>query len=127
MDAVQADLDKALALDPDYWVSHEQRGYLLVIREQYDAAATEFALALKQYPENGGLRWSYALALRKLGRSEEAAGEVITAFRMDRGFMFQKLGILRRLGYLAAIAPDADPRPAIMDAARACMLDERCG
>jgi tetratricopeptide (TPR) repeat protein len=127
LDAVQADLDKALALDPDYWVSHEQRGYLLVIREQYDAAATEFALALKQYPENGGLRWSYALALRKLGRSEEAAGQGITAFRMDRGFMFQKLGMLRRLGYLAAIAPDADPRPAIMDAARACMLDERCG
>ncbi|MBR1211150.1 tetratricopeptide repeat protein [Bradyrhizobium sp. JYMT SZCCT0180] len=127
LDAVQADLDKALALDPDYWVSHEQRGHLLVIREQYDAAATEFALALKQYPENGGMRWSYAMALRKLGRSEEAAGEGITAFRMDRGFMFQKLGMLRRLGYLAAIAPDADPRPAIMDAARACMLDERCG
>jgi tetratricopeptide (TPR) repeat protein len=127
LDAVQADLDKALALDPDYWVGHEQQGHLLFVREQYDSAATEFALALKQFPGNGSMRWFYARILRKLGRNEEAAGEVITAFRLDRGFMFGKLDMLRKLGYLAAIAPDADPRPAIMDAARACMLDERCG
>jgi tetratricopeptide (TPR) repeat protein len=127
LDLVQADLDKALALDSDYWVSHEQQGHLLFIRREYDGAAAELALALKQHPENGEMRWYYALTLRKLGRNEQAAGEVITAFRLDRGFMLNKLGMLRKLGYLAAIAPDADPRPALMDAARACMLDERCG
>jgi tetratricopeptide (TPR) repeat protein len=127
LDPVQADVEKALALDPDYWVGHEQQGHVLFIRGQYDAAARELALALKQFPENGGMRWYYALTLRKLGRNEEAAGEIITAFRLDRGFMFEKLGMLRKLGYLAAIAPDADPRPALMDAARACMLDEKCG
>ena len=49
------------------------------------------------------------------------------AFRLDPGFMINKLGMLRKYGYLAAIAPGADPRAALMDAARACMLDERCG
>lgn len=127
LDLVQADAEKALALDPDYWVGHEQQGHVLFIRGHYAAAAAELALALKQFPENGGMRWYHALILRKLGRIEEAAGEVITAFRLDRGFMLDKLGMLRKLGYLAAIAPDADPRPALMDAARACMLDERCG
>jgi tetratricopeptide (TPR) repeat protein len=127
LDAVQDDIDKALALDPDYWVSHEQQAHLHFVREQYEAAATEFARALKQVPNSGPLRWHYALTLRKLGRGEEAAGEVITAFRLDRGFMLNKLGMLRKRGYLAAIAPDTDPRPALMDAARACMLDESCG
>jgi tetratricopeptide (TPR) repeat protein len=127
LDAVQDDIDKALALDPGYWVSHEQQAHLHFVREQYEAAATEFARALKQVPNNGPLRWHYALTLRKLGKGEEAAGEVITAFRLDRGFMLNKLGMLMKRGYLAAIAPDTDPRPALMDAARACMLDESCG
>jgi tetratricopeptide (TPR) repeat protein len=126
-DAVQADLDKALALDPDYWASHEQLGYLHFGRNQYDLAGAEFARALSQFPGNGDLRWNYALTLRKLGRNEEAAEQAITAFRLDRGFMANKLAMLRKYGYLAATAPDADPRPALMDAARACMLDERCG
>lgn len=126
-DLIQDDLDKASALDPDYWVVHEKLGYLHDIRKQFDLAATEFARALKQFPGNGRMRWEYALVLRRLGRSEEAAGEAITAFRLDPGFMVNKLGMLRKRGYLAAIKPDADPRPALMDAVRACMLDERCG
>jgi tetratricopeptide (TPR) repeat protein len=127
LEAIQDDLDKAFALDPDYGVGHEQQAYLHFTRKQYDAAATEFSRALTQFPSDGGMRWRYALTLRKLGRSDEAAGQAITAFRMDPGFMFNTLGMLRKRGYLLAIAPDVDPRPAIMDAARACMLDEECG
>jgi tetratricopeptide (TPR) repeat protein len=127
LDVIQDDLDKALALDPDYWVSHQQQAQLHFVREQYDLAATEFAYAVKQFPSNGRVRWQYATMLRKLGRGEEAATEATTAFRLDPGFMFNQLGMLRKRGYLADIAPDADPRPALMDAARACMLDERCG
>jgi len=85
LDAVQDDLNKALALDPDFWSAHEQQGYLHFVREQYDMAATEYARGLKQYPKNGHMRWMYALALRKLERGEEAASEAITAFRMDPG------------------------------------------
>jgi tetratricopeptide (TPR) repeat protein len=127
LDAIQDDLDRALALDPDYWVSHEQQAHLHSIRGKNDLAATELALALKQFPGNGGMRWQHALVLRKLGRGEEAAEEAITSFRMDPGFMINKLGMLTKRGYLAAISPDTDPRPALMDAARACMLDEECG
>jgi tetratricopeptide (TPR) repeat protein len=125
--AIQDDLDKAIALDPDYWLCRGQQAELYFFRRQFDLAVTEFARALKQYPINGGMRWNYALALRELGRGEEAAAEAITAFRLDPDFMANKLGALRKRGYLAAIAPDADPRPALMDAVRACMLDEGCG
>jgi tetratricopeptide (TPR) repeat protein len=127
LDAVQDDLDKALALDPDYWVSHEQQARLLFIQGQYDNAAKEFARAVKQFPDNGSMRWLYATTLRKLGRREEAAGEAIIAFRVDPGFMANQLRMLRKRGYLAAIPPGTDPRPALMDAVRACMLDENCG
>jgi tetratricopeptide (TPR) repeat protein len=125
--AIQDDLDKAIALDPDYWFSRDQQANLYFFHEQFDLAAPEFVRALKLYPINGAMRWKYALALRELGRGEEAAAEAITAFRLDPGFMVNKLGALRKRGYLAAIAPDADPRPALIDAVRACMLDEGCG
>src|ERR1700730_11779236 len=125
--AIQDDLDKALALDPDYWLSRQEQGELYLRRGQFELAVTEFARALKQFPINGSLRWTYARTLRRLGRREEAADEAITAFRLDPGFIVDKLSALRKRGYLAAIAPDADPRPALMDAVRACMLDEDCG
>jgi tetratricopeptide (TPR) repeat protein len=125
--AIQDDLDKAIALDPDCWVSRGEQAELYFFHKQFDLAVPEFVRALKQYPINGPMRWKYALALRELGRDEEAAAEAITAFRMDTVFMLNKLSALRKRGYLAAIAPDADPRPALMDAVRACMLDEGCG
>lgn len=127
INAIQDDLDKAVALEPDYWFSRNQQAQLYFVREEYELAATEFARALKGYPINGAMRWKYALSLRKLGRGEEAASEAVAAFQLDPGFMANKAGVLRKRGYLAAIAPDSDPRPALMDAARACMLDEDCG
>ncbi|MFB9264681.1 tetratricopeptide repeat protein [Bradyrhizobium erythrophlei] len=127
LDAVQDDLTKALALAPDYWFSLNQQAHVHFIGHQYELAAEEYARALKGYPINGTMRWKYAITLRKLGRGEEAAAEAITSFNVDPGFMEEKLGVLQKRGYLAAIPPDTDPRPALMDAVRACMLDEDCG
>ncbi|MGY4313064.1 tetratricopeptide repeat protein [Bradyrhizobium sp. JR3.5] len=126
LSAAQDDLDKALALDPDYWFSLNQQAMLHFGRREYQVAAAEFARALKGYPINGTMRWYYAKTLRALGKNEEAASEGITAFQLDPGFMEWELGELQKRGYLAAIAADTDPRPAVIDAVHACMLDEDC-
>lgn len=126
MKAVQDDLDKAFALDPDYWFTLKVQANLLLVHGEYELAAAYFVRALKGYPINGGMRWSYAATLRHLGRREEAVTEATTAFRLDPGFMEQKLRYLRERGYFVPVKSDTDLRPAIMDAVRACMLDEGC-
>jgi hypothetical protein len=72
------------------------------------------------------MRWWHAMTLRLLGRSDEAAEEAVMAFRVDPGFMFGKVRTLQKLGLLPTVSSDSDQMPAIYDAARACMLDERC-
>ncbi len=67
---------------------------------------------------------------RRYGNSdggEEAVTEATTAFRLDPGFMREKLKYLRERGYFVPTESETDLRPAIMDAVRACMIDEGCG
>jgi tetratricopeptide (TPR) repeat protein len=125
-DVVQKDLDQALALDPDFWFARDQQARVHFYSERYDAAAAEFARALQQFPDNGTVHWWRAMTLRKLGRTEEASVEAVNAFEVDPGFMFSKVHMLQARGYLPALAPNADPMPALDDAARACMLDQEC-
>jgi tetratricopeptide (TPR) repeat protein len=125
-DVVQADLDRSLAADSNYWVSQEVAGRFHFYGKDYQTAAQEFAHAIELAPDNGMLRWWHAMALHQLGRLEDAAEEAATAFRLDRDFMFQKLPMLQQRGYLPTLSPNVDPRPALLDAARACMLDEGC-
>ncbi len=54
-------------------------------RKNYAAAEPEFARSLAIYPINGEMRWWHAMTLRLLGRSDEAAEEAVTAFRVDPG------------------------------------------
>jgi hypothetical protein len=72
------------------------------------------------------MRWWHAITLRKLGRLDDASAEAVTAFRVDPGFMFEKAPALQQHGYLPAPTAGVDPRPALYDAALACMLDEGC-
>jgi tetratricopeptide (TPR) repeat protein len=127
MKSVQDDIDQAIALDPDYWFALNMQARLFLVRGEYASAAAYYVRALKGYPINGGMRWRYATALRQLGRGEEAITEATTAFRLDPGFMRDKLRDLRKFGYFVPTESEADLRPAIMDAVRACMIDERCG
>ena len=126
MNVVQDDLDKSFALDPDFWLALKLQGHVHFSSGHYEAEATELGRAAKQYPDNGELRWSYARMLRKLGRVEDASAEAIAAFEVDPRFMFSKVQMLRTRGYLPELAPNADPKPALQDAARACMLDQEC-
>jgi tetratricopeptide (TPR) repeat protein len=126
LDAVQADLDKSLAADANIWFSHGLAARVHFYRKNYAAAEPEFARALAIYPINGEMRWWHAMTLRLLGRSDAAAEEAVTAFRVDPGFMFGKVRTLQKLGFLPTLSSDSDQMPAIYDAARACMLDEHC-
>jgi tetratricopeptide (TPR) repeat protein len=126
MDEAQADIDRSFAADPNYWFSQGLAGRLHFYGRRYDAAATAFARAVELYPANGTMRWWHAQALRKLGQSENAATEAVSAFRVDPGFMFDKADALRQHGFLILPAAGIDPRPAFYDAARACMLDDQC-
>lgn len=126
LDAVQADLDKSLAADPDIWFSHGIEGRVFFYRKDYNAAEKEFGRSLAIYPINGFIHWWRAMTLRALGRSDDAAAEAVTAFQADRGFMFGKMSSLQKFGFLPTLSGEADPRPALYDAARACMLDEKC-
>jgi tetratricopeptide (TPR) repeat protein len=125
-DVVQTDLDRSLALDSSYWLSLELAARVHFYDENYQSAAAEFARAIELFPINGTMRWWHAMTLRKLGRLEDASAEAVTAFRVDSGFMREKAPALRQHGYLLAQTPGVDPRPALYDAALACMLDEGC-
>lgn len=125
-DQVQADLDRSLAADASYWFSLGLAGRVHFYGKNYDAAAAEFDRSIELYPINGQMRWWHAMTLRMLGRSDEAAAEAVTAFEVDPGFMSQKVRDLKKYGLLLPLAPNADPKPMLLDAARACMLDDRC-
>jgi tetratricopeptide (TPR) repeat protein len=125
-DEVQADLDKSFAADPDVWFSHGVEGRVLFYRKDYSAAEKEFGRSLSIYPVNGFIHWWRAMTLRALGRSDDAAAEAVTAFQVDPGFMFSKASTLEKFDFLPSLSGDTDPRPAFYDAARACMLDEKC-
>lgn len=126
LDTVQADLDKSLAADPGVWFSHGIEGRVYFYRKDYDLAETEFARSLAIYPINGVMRWWHAMTLRQLGRSDDAVSEAVTAFHVDPGFMVNKIPALEEFGFLPTLTREVDPRPALYDAARACMLDEKC-
>jgi tetratricopeptide (TPR) repeat protein len=125
-ETIQADLDRALADDPDYWLSLDVQGRVFYYTKRYAVAVDQFTRSIAQYPVHGELRWWKAMALRELGRIEEATVEAVTAFEVNPAFMFRKSDTLRKHGYLPKIADNVDPRPAHYDAARACMLDDRC-
>jgi tetratricopeptide (TPR) repeat protein len=126
LDAVQVDLDKSLAADPDIWFSHGIEARVYFYRKDYSAAEREFGRSLAIYPINGTMHWWHAMTLRQLGRPDDAAAEAVTAFQVDPGFMFKKISTLQKFGFLPTLSRDADPTPALYDAARACMLDEEC-
>jgi tetratricopeptide (TPR) repeat protein len=124
---VEEDVKRSIELDPDFWRARYVQAQIYYHSGQYDDAAREFARGIELYPINGTMRWWRATTLRKLGRIEEAQSEAITAFEVDPGFMLQKIGMLRRQGYLPELRPDADVASAVADAIRACMLDAECG
>jgi tetratricopeptide (TPR) repeat protein len=127
LDVIQADIDKSLALEPDYWLGHDQQAHMHSRMNRPEAALAEYAKAAELNPKMGVLRWRRALVLRDLGRVDDATSEALIGLDSDRDLFWRKARALTERGYLSGIRSNPDPTmPAIRDAVRACMLDERC-
>lgn len=132
---VQEDLDKALALEPNYWLAHKVIAGVHARAKRYEAAVEEYGIAAKLNPQNGILLWWRAMSLRELGRVEEAMADALAAIDSDVNLLNEKLLVLQQSGYLQEVHPNASTPDAlrdavieaVRDAVRACMLDERCG
>jgi tetratricopeptide (TPR) repeat protein len=124
---VESDLLAALSFDPKHWFAHETVGYRAFYQSRYEAAVDSFARAVELIPQRGQTRWFRALALRALGRMEEATADAIAAVTVDLAFFRYKAEELKEKGYLREVGLATDPTPIVHDAVRACMLDRRCG
>lgn len=125
-DLAQADLDKALSYDADFWFLHHVQGRLYFYSHRYEDAVASLTRALARYSGNGDTYWTRALALRELHRTAEAEGDALRAVAVDRDFVLGKTDNLVKLGYLLPGPINSDTAAAMRDAVRACMLDERC-
>jgi len=120
------DINRSIAIDPNLWRARDIQAQMFFHDGRYDDAEREFAKGIELYPINGTMRWFRATILRKLERVDEATTEAITAFDVDRGFMFLKLKMLHGRGYFPELRDDADIADAVSDAVAACMLDKEC-
>jgi tetratricopeptide (TPR) repeat protein len=125
-DLAQADLEKALSYDADFWFLHHVQGRLYFYTHRYQDAVASLTRALARYSVNGDTYWMRALALRELHRATEAERDALTAVAVDRRFMFGKTDTLVKLGYLLPGPITGDASAPLRDAVRACMLDEGC-
>ena len=125
-DLAQADLDKALSYDADFWFLHHVQGRVYFYTHRYEDAVASFTRALARYSGDGATYWTRALALRELHRTADAERDALTAVAVDRRFMFGKTDTLVKLGYLLPGPINSDASAPMRDAVRACMLDERC-
>jgi tetratricopeptide (TPR) repeat protein len=131
---VQTDVDKALSLEPKYWLAHHTNGRLHFYARRYDTAAAEFAVAAKLAPTNGEPLWWRSMALRKLDRFDEATADALAAIEVDKDMWSAKTYVMKQYGYLQGVRVEtptveafrAGVRELVRNAVAACMLDERC-
>jgi tetratricopeptide (TPR) repeat protein len=124
---IMADLDRARALDPDFWLAFDVLGRVQFYAKHYEAAAETFAREAKLKPNDGETRWWRAISLRAAGRSEEAKSEALATLDIDPGYILRaKFSKLQKVGYLPPGRPDAITREGMRDAVVACMIDARC-
>jgi tetratricopeptide (TPR) repeat protein len=126
IELAQSDIDRAMALDSDYWLVHEQMGRAHLQAHRQEAALASYTRAMELNPADGSLRWRRALVLRGLDRVDEAIAEAAAAVERDPDFLQRKLLDLVKRGYLIH-QPTPPSKAAIRDAVLACMLDEDCG
>ncbi len=126
-DLAKADLEKALSYAPDFWILHNLLGRVYLYTKEYERAVDSLTRSLALRPTySSSAYWSRALALRALHRTDEAEVDALKAVTSDDGFLRKKLLTLNKLGYFQPPNTAADFMPAVRDAVRACMLDERC-
>ena len=79
----QAEIERALATPPIMPGLHNARGVLLLHRSQWGEAAEAFRRVLAAEPLHAEARINLALALREMGRRDEALHEMETAERQE--------------------------------------------
>ena len=125
------DVNKALALTPEYWLPHQSIGLVHLNSKSYEAAAAEFAKAAQLNPTAGDPLWWRAMSLRMLSRFDEATETALKAMEVDNDVARSKINVLVKQGYLPHAAPENATQQSIADYVRdavtACMMDENCG
>lgn len=125
-DRAQAELEKALSYDPDFWFLHNLLGANLLYMHEYERALASFDRAIELNPKSGSSYWQRALTLRALKRTDEAMESAQHALDSEPAFIGRIGPQLVKLGYLQAETNGSDLAPMVHDAVRACMLDEKC-
>jgi tetratricopeptide (TPR) repeat protein len=122
-----ADLDKAIADDPEFWLLHHTQARVFYYTQRDEDAVRAETRAVALNPEAGVSYWLRAMSERRLGRADAALRDGLKAVAVDRGVLALKIETLSKLGYLR-IGPNdkKDPLPAVAEAVQACMLDEEC-
>lgn len=122
-----ADLDKALADDPTFWLLSYTQGNVYLYTNRNDDAIRSFTRAIELNPTSGASFWLRAMAERRLHRDKPALHDALTGVAVDNRFRIGKIVNLAQLGYLQFGPNEANnPMPALDDAVKACMLDEKC-
>jgi len=126
-DLAQADLEKALSYDPNFWLLHNLLGHVYFYKNDHAHAVEEFDLAIAQFPKSGLNFWGRALALRALKRTDDAISDAVKAVEIDPDFPNRIISRVRKAGYyFPVVTKKTDNMPALREAVRACMIDERC-
>lgn len=121
---INADIDRARTLDPNFWLAFDVLGRTQFYAKHYDAAAESFAHEATLKPKDGEAHWWRAMSLRGAGRLEEAKTEALAALDIDPGYVLRaKASRLQKAGYL--LSPPFT-REGVRDAVVACMIDARC-
>ena len=122
-----ADLDKALADDPTFWLLHHTQGRVYLYTSRNEDAIRSFTRAIELNPAAGVSYWARAMAERRQNRGDAALRDALKAVAIDKGVRLDKITKLSNLGYLQIGPNDINnPIPALADAVQACMYDERC-
>jgi tetratricopeptide (TPR) repeat protein len=125
-DLASSDLKKAISYDPTFWFPYNVQGWVAAYSRRYETAVPLFTDAIDREPGAGTSYWGRAIALREIKRTDDAINDAIKALTVDRKFFNEKAGALAELGYLVPPRDRGDRLAAVRDAARACMMDEKC-
>src|SRR5262249_41427831 len=93
-----SDLDKAIALEPDWRSYLSQRGSLLSRMGRYDDALKDFATLLRQDPNSGDTLIDRGDVLEKMGQREEALADYTQAITAARNNYDKQIKTEKREG-----------------------------
>jgi len=79
-----ADHDKAIALEPNFYLHRRDRGTVLSELGRHDDALKEFAAALRRSPKSADTRFARGRVLEKIGRHEDALADYADAIAVTR-------------------------------------------